>query len=314
MAFNFDEYDATPGESTGEVGDKPVLQRPAPIQTAAPVAGSAEDIVRQMLQPAAPVGEASSVEQAMAVADDEYMNEVVERLDVAAHYQLLLKDSFFANPNTRVAKRVTYELRAWVRERLAELVGMNVQKQAKLSDSDVEIVKALSAFTPAHLHALKLVADKLLAGGLNPPAPAAPSTSNQPPPRPSAPALVKRTNTPGPPAPAVAEPLPSDAQRGRGRPFKLKEDEELVPAVRKHPDGSEEPLYNKDGTPKMIKRQRRQVAAGRGAIPFPTSPQQMAAATRVVAEQQANRGKDQHGQQVGGLVEIAKNMTPSEYE
>ncbi len=309
MPFNIDEFDAPADERAVAAG------KPAPIQPAqlAPDT-SAEAIVASMLRPTVPIGEASSVDEAMAVADDEYMNEVVERLDVAAHYQLLLRDSFFADPNTRVAKRVTYELRAWVRERLAELVGMTTPKKAAaLSDSDVEIVKALANFTPAHLHALKLVADKLVLGGLvaPTPAPAPAPAAALPAPKAAGPALVKRGPAPGTAAPKDYEDEP---KRGRGRPPgspnkpKAPPEPEMVQAVRRHADGTEEPLFDKDGNPRMVKKVVRQVAKGRGAIPFPDSPTKMAAATRYVADAQANRGTDQHGQQVGGLVEIAKTL------
>ncbi len=309
MPFNLDEFDSSPDEAAA-VGAKPSQVQPSPES------GSAAAIVAEMLHPAVPVGEAASVEEAMGVADDEYMNEVVERLDVAAHYQLLLRDSFFSDPNTRVARRVTFELRAWVRERLAELVGMSTPKKAALSDSEVEIVKALAEFTPRHLQALKLLAEKVINVGQVPSPPLPPTSADRKPPKASAPTLVKRGPVPG----AGGASAPADEpRRGPGRPPgspnkpKAPAEPEMVQAIRRSADGSEEPLFNKDGSPRMVKKIPKQMAAGRGAKPFPKTLQQMTAATQHMSEKQANRGTDQHGQQIGGLVELAKTLPEGEY-
>jgi hypothetical protein len=305
MAFNIDEFDATPDERAQ------VAERPAKPAAPGPVmAGSAEEIVAQMLRPSVPQGEAETVDEAMQVAEDEYMSEVEQRLEVAACYRTLLTDTFFTTPTT-AAKRVTYELRAWVRERLAELVGMAPSKP-KMTEAEGETLKLLADFTPTHLAALKLMADKAITmmGHLPPPAPAPASRLLTKPP---APTLVKRSAPAATPAPAPQEEAP--VKRGAGRPpgakNKPKDSDEWVQAIRKHADGTEEPLFKKDKdgnmVPQMIRRQKKPMEVP-GRIPFPNSSQQMSAATHVVASAQANRGKDQHGQQVGGLVELAKQL------
>jgi hypothetical protein len=308
MGFNIDEFDASPAEVAVATG------KPALIQPASPESVSAAETVAQMLR-GGPQGEAKTVEEALQVADDEYMSEVEERLEVAAHYRLLLQDSFFTDPTTKVARRVTYELRAWVRERLAELVGMSTPKKNALSDAETELLKALAEFTPTHLQALKLVADKVISGGGIKPAPStAPTMAPKTAPKASGPALVKR----GPSAGSEASQSQQEGAepRGRGRPPGSKnkpkvEEPEMVQAIRRHPDGSEEPLFkqDKDGNtvPQMIRRVKKQPRA-EGGIPFPDSDQRMAAATHYMAEAQASRGRDQHGQQIGGLVELAKTL------
>jgi len=237
MAFDMDEFGASEDEGTGEVSDPRAVAgvpgsgrpgvgpaqsaRSAPLPQNEPIVPNAAEIVAKMLgqRPPAPHEEPQTVQEAMEVANDEYMNEVVDRLDVAAHYQLLLKDTFFQT-NTRAAVRVTNELRAWVRERLAELVGMNTTKKLQLSD---ETIKVLSEFTPAEIYALKSVASKLIAGGFTAPASSAPVAPQVQKVVPAAPALVKRGPAQQPAAAQSPAPQPQPTEqepprRGPGRP------------------------------------------------------------------------------------------------
>lgn len=287
MPFDMSEFEGTAEEAalanppepvdprTGIVqgmlgGPQPA--RVAPVPQNQPIIGNAAEIVASMLgqrPPQPPQGVTQSDE-----ADDEYMSEVEARLDVAAHYQLLLKDSFFQT-NSRAARQVTTELRTWVKERLAELVGMQNPKKLQLSDETIQVLSELSS---AEIYALKSVASKLIAGGFTAPA----STTNSvPPPKPkapAAPALIKRGGSTGtvqssPPPPP--EPTEEPQRRGPGRPA-----------------GSKNRKHAQTDNPNKIK--------------FPASNSEMSAATFMASSQQVDRTVSKNP-----LVNVAMAMPPT---
>lgn len=130
------------------------------------------------------------------------------------------------------------------------------------------------------------------------PAPAAPAPAR--PSGPKRPQLIQRqaptplagvpapAPSPAAPVPASAAGAPAEPHRGRGRPPGAKNKPKLtqmVPAVIHHPDGSEEELFNDDGTPKMVPVQRIQRPAG--MLPMPTE-----GVMQQLTEQQAAQSAD----------------------
>lgn len=78
---------------------------------------------------------------------DDLMNEAERRFEVAQYYKLLLQDNLFEN-KTEASERVEQEIRSFIRERLAVLLGI---KQPKSSNSEV--------FTEDQVSVLKDFAD-----------------------------------------------------------------------------------------------------------------------------------------------------------
>jgi hypothetical protein len=296
-----DEYGADANESTGEIGDTGKSRQPAaPVQVlgAPAMHGNVNDLVASIMgNTSASPAEPQTAAAALETSQDAYMDQVEERLDVAAHYRILLANPMFDN-NTRASQIVTHEMRGFIRERLGVLLGIgDTSKKPELfSDVQLEVLRSLGELTLGHVTALKLVASKLL-GEAPPPREAPvlrPAPAPQAPAQRPAPAPVGPRRAPPAPAPAstqpAAAPIEEQRPRGPGRPpgskNKPKDEPEMVQAIRKHPDGSEEPLFHKDGSPRMVKviPKRPQQAAGR--LPFPNESQ-MAQVTAVQATQRA---------------------------
>jgi hypothetical protein len=87
---------------------------------------------------------------------DERMSEVERRLEVAQYYRLLLNDSLFST-STPAAKVVEAEIRAFIRERLEDLVGIRTPKVVKSSDFSDEEMTVLKQFTARVLKNSKLL-------------------------------------------------------------------------------------------------------------------------------------------------------------
>jgi hypothetical protein len=289
MGFDFDEngnndeYGANENETTGEVGDtgKPIARTPAQpivIQSAPVQHGNVNDIVAAIMGTSAPVQTPQTVAQALESTQDSYMDEVEERLEIAAYYRSALSNPMFDN-DTKAARIVQHEFSGFIRQRLGELLGLpgETKKAETFTEAQIEILRLLGDLTPAHVTAIKMVVARLTGEA---PAPREEPVLRQakapvtPAPRP-APAPPQRAA----PAPAPAAPVTQQAEapkRGPGRPPGAKnrppkDTEQMVPAVRKHADGTEEPLYNKDGSPRMVRVQRIQRPAG--MMPFPNDAQ-----------------------------------------
>lgn len=283
MGFDFDEngvneeYGASENESTGEIGDpgKPAQRKPAAPITVAPapvIHGNVNDLIAGIMGQTSTVTTPQTVAQALEVTQDSYMNEVEERLEIAAYYRSALSNPMFDN-DTKAARIVQHEFSGFIRQRLGELLGLpgGAKKPETFTDAQIEVLKLLGDLTPDHITALRMVASKLVGA---PPAP-----REEP--------VIRQAKAPAPPAPRVAPAPPQRVQspapapqaetsappkRGPGRPPGSK-NVPMVQAVRKGPDGSEEPLFHKDGRPMMVKAVPDPPRRQRGALPFPNDAQ-----------------------------------------
>lgn len=87
----------------------------------------------------------------------EELKAVEERLEAASYYRLLLNHSLFGDDdNSIAAKKVMTEVRKFVRERLAVLVGL------KTATTETRVVAAKPQFEEDEVKALKAVAAKVL--------------------------------------------------------------------------------------------------------------------------------------------------------
>lgn len=239
--------------------------------------------------PQFPTNEPQSLDEALQSSESLYMNLVDKRLAIASLYRTLLNGSLFQgeDPSEEV-KVVEDEVKAFVRDRLGVLMGIasDTPKKGQLTEEELAVVKLLVTLTPLQIQAVKIFADKVVAAGAlqDEPAPAAAKPTPVPAPKPAAPTIRPRVVTQpqlaprqAPQQPQIAQqPVPAQQQpqaapprRGPGRPPGSKNKlTQMVQAVRKHPDGSEEPLYNEDGSPRMVPVKRIQRPAG--ALPFPS--------------------------------------------
>jgi len=309
MGIDFDEsgvneeYDATEDEPTGELIEKPRPPRPEPIKPKAPkIATSLADLVAQMTSPdPEPVAAPVPQEELDQAAEEAYMAEVENRLDVAYCYKILLRDPLFDAENpTQASTLVEKKVRSFVRDQLGVLLGVAADKSpAKvqaplLTERELEVVKALAEMTPIELTAIKLLATSA-ASKLGPQA-TAPAPRPAPEAPKKAPALAKRPTAPSPVNQGTALPAPQpaiqeQAKRGPGRPPGSKNKPKVVKvqAIRHHADGTEEPLFDDDGNPIEVKLTKRQQPAG--ALPFPTTSAGMAIATADLAGKQQQAGQ-----------------------
>lgn len=284
-----DEYGADLNESTGELGDagKPRRSTPAAplVLEARPVIrGDINDVIAGIMGTSQAVQAPQSAAQALETTQDEYMDQVEERLDVAAHFRILLANPMFDN-NTKAANIVTFEVQGFIRERLRELLGIAnpTKKEETFTPAQVETLRSLGDLTAAHATALRMIASRVTGETpalREPPvhrpaqAPVGPATTPA-----KAPAGPQRSKpAQAVPGPAVAPAAPvQEAPRGRGRPPGAKnkpkagDEAPMVQAIRKHPDGTEEPLFDKDGNPRMVRLARVQRPAG--ALAFPNETQ-----------------------------------------
>lgn len=283
-----DEYGADENESTGELGDagKPRRSAPAAPLVLAPtpqVHGNVNDLIANIMGP--PAAAPQTVQQALESTQDSYMDEVEERLEIAAYFRSALNNPLFDN-DTKAARIVQHEISGFIRERLGVLLGLGEPKKPNgFSDDQTEILKSLGDLSPAHVTALRMVASKLVG---EPPAareepvlrqakaPAAPVVRQAPAPSRRAPAPSPvPTQTARASTPPQTQPTQDQPRRGPGRPpgskNKSKDTEQMVHAVRKHADGTEEPLFNEDGSPRMVRVPRIQRPAG--ALPMPNDTQ-----------------------------------------
>ena len=288
-----DEYGADENEPTGEPGDQGRRAPAAPIVVpAAPVLhGNAQDLLRAIMGQPAPT-QPQTVAQALEVSQDAYMDEVEKRLEIASYYRTLLANPMFDN-DTEAAHLVQHEISGFIRERLGVLlsIGEPSKKVELFSDLQMEVLRSLGEMTMSHVTALKMIAGKVLGESPAPPeapahrpapAPAKPAMRQAPAPARRAPAVAPAPQPVSTPAPA--QPPAQPAPRGRGRPpgakNKPKDLTAMVQAVRKHPDGSTEELWNEDGSPYMVPVQRIQRPSG--ALPFPNETQ-MSQVTQIQA-------------------------------
>jgi hypothetical protein len=316
MAFDFDEngrneeYGAEEGESTGEVGSKPQPPRPPLKLASAPMVGNAAEIVAAMFQTAPAVVTTTPAQSEESV--DSYMDEVDTRFDVAAHYRILSKSHFFQGAPSDASQIVEAEVQAFVRERLGVLlsIGAPKTKEQTFSDTEVEVLRRLGSLDETQVMALLLLIDKVV--------PNAGAAARSAPARPVSQPAAPRTR----PTPSVAAPrapyeraaevapeemtvVPPPQRRGPGRPPGSKTkpkvaDVDNVQETQAIDPDSGVPMTDKDGNPVMVKKVRRQIAPG--AIPFPSSPQQMEAATSLLSAKQITRTVDQNGNDMGGLA------------
>lgn len=284
-----DEYGADLNESTGEIGDAGKPRRsaaaaPLVLEARPVVYGNVNDVIAGIMGTSQAVQAPQTASEALETTSDEYMNQVEERMDVAAHYRILLSNPLFDN-NTKPANIVSFEVQGFLRQRLGELIGITTPKKETFTEAQVEILRSLGDLTPIQVEALRMISGRV-SGIVLPAAPASPP-AHRPAPAPEAPATRPAVTPTGPRRSAPAQALPAtqsapqaapavqERPRGPGRPpgakNKTKETEQMVPAVRKHPDGTEEPLFNKDGSPRMVRVQRTQRPAG--AMPFPNEAQ-----------------------------------------
>jgi len=297
MGIDFDEsgkneeYEADANESTGEPGDLGGKRTAAPVVVpAAPqMHGNVNDLLRGIMgQP--PASQPQTVAQALEVSQDSYMDDVDQRLEVASYYRTMLVNPLFDN-DTKAARQVQFEISGFIREQLGRLlsIGEPSKKVELFTDLQLEVLRSLGELTLNHVTALKMIAGKVL--GETPPPPEVPVLRATP--APAAPvmrqALAPQRRAPAP-APAPLQTLPqaapteAQAPRGPGRPpgskNKPKDLTQMVQAVRRHPDGSTEELWNKDGSPRMVPVKRIQRPAG--ALAFPNEAQ-MAQVTAIQA-------------------------------
>lgn len=286
MGFLEEFDDVKENEPTGELVEPSKGPRPAPKPTPPPVVlGSAEEIVANMLGQGQ--AEPQTVAEAVQVSEDAYMGEVDKRLEVASYYREVLNGDLFAN-GSEAARIVMYEIRAFVRSRLGVLLSIQDNGQpvpGQLSDEEVQSVKLWAGLSQEQFTALKLLAEKLVAatGGNSPPQlrtvapPAAPAPK-------SAPALVQRQ---APVAATINSPPqpPEPVKRGPGRPPGAKNKVKLVEEVVAIDKETGQPLLDAEGNERKVRVQRIQRPAG--ALPFPSSNAQMAAATQIKATEAA---------------------------
>ena len=292
-----DEYGADENESTGELGDAGKPRRssaaqPLVLEARPVVHGNVNDVIASIMGTSQPAQAPQSAAQALETTQDEYMDQVEERLDVAAHFRILLSNPMFDN-NTKASNIVTFEVQGFIRERLRELLGIGstTKKEELFTPAQVETLRSLGDLTQAHATALRMIASRVTgeAPALREP------PAHRPAPAPVGPATTPAKAPTGPqrskpaqaaPGPTVAPAAPVQEAPRRGRPpgakNKPKETEQMVHAVRKHQDGTEEPLYNEDGSPRMVRVARLQRPAG--ALAFPNETQMT-----MVTEQLAGR-------------------------
>lgn len=135
MASIFDEMDDLGGDSTLDTVAPQKSQRVQP-QRAQAAEEAADDFVSDMEEEVPPE-----------------LRAVEERLELAHYYSLLLKHSIFGDDDSEPALKVVSEVRGFIRQRLAVLVGLQVE-QAK--------AVAVGQFSEEEVAALKMVAAKVL--------------------------------------------------------------------------------------------------------------------------------------------------------
>lgn len=158
---------------------------------------AAQSIAQDLFHP-----QEAAVEEVLdeAAQVDEQMSEVEAKLELARYYRMLLNGSLFTDVSSAPARQVEKEVRDFVRQRLAVLMGVQQEpvKKPKITDlfdgEEVETIKMLIAKVRAK-------------AGTAPAAPRepAPEPSLQPKKVPAAPALAKKTP---PPAQVNARPPP----------------------------------------------------------------------------------------------------------
>ncbi len=289
MGIDFDEngrneeYEADVTESTGEINDhgKPAPRAPVVVPAATVIHGNVNDLLAGIMGKSTAAAQPQTVAEALEVSQDAYMDEVEKRLEIASYYRAALANPMFDN-DTEAARTVQHEFSGFIRERLGVLLSIGEAKKTEstFSDTQVEVLRLLGDLTPNHVTALKMVASKLLGEG-SPEAPVVRQASAPPAVR-QAPAPAAPRRAPSPMSAPVPAQVPQQSvqatperPRGPGRPpgakNKPKDLTQMVQAVRRHPDGSEEPLFDKEGNPRMVPIRRLQRPSG--ALPFPNEAQ-----------------------------------------
>ena len=136
MASIFDEMDDLGGDSTLDTVAPQKSQRAQPQRAQAAAEEAADDFVSDMEEEVPPE-----------------LRAVEERLELAHYYSLLLKHSIFGDDDSEPALKVVSEVRGFIRQRLAVLVGLQVE-QAKAT--------VAGQFSEEEVAALKMVAAKVL--------------------------------------------------------------------------------------------------------------------------------------------------------
>jgi hypothetical protein len=301
-----DEYGADASEPTGEVGDAGKPRQPAApvsVQSAPALGASVDSLIAAVMGTGTTQAAPQTVAEALEATQDEYMSQVEERLEIATYYRAALSNPMF-DSDTRAARIVQHEMNGFIRERLGVLlsIGSAPKKEETFSTEQIAILRELGNLTPTELAGFRMVLARFgVATSTTPvaaPAPKSAPTPASPTPR-AAPAPIAARQAPSPaPLPASTQPAaaPTGEQkpRGPGRPPGSKnkpkgdDEPEYIQAIRRHPNGDEEPLFNKDGTPRMVKvvKKPSQRPVGPGALPMP-DPSQMAQITAIQATQRA---------------------------
>jgi hypothetical protein len=217
--------------------------------------------------------------------DTDYMLEVEQRLEVAQHYQELLRAPLFSQA-TVASQIVEREHRVFVKERMEILLGMRNEK-------DKAPPPPKQAFDDEEITAIKILIASMIKKGMikAAPTPVTPSAAPSvrlaaPPPSRQAPAVVAR------PAPVVAQRTQPAATSGFVAPAK--------PAPKKpgRPPKTERVVtvdHPVTGEPYDMLVKNKQMPAG--AVPFPNE-QGIEMAAMMQASHSASRGP-------AGLVDIA---------
>lgn len=134
MPFDFDLYDEE------EAVDEPHQQVPPPDYPYPTPQQAVSNVVQGL------------VDYSEEEIDDQ-LSDVEKRLEIAAHFRLLLRDHLFAEPVSEAGLIVENLVRTFIKKKLKVLLGIEeAAPKAKVSDT----------LTPNQIEALRLVADKVL--------------------------------------------------------------------------------------------------------------------------------------------------------
>lgn len=162
---------------------------------------------------------------------DNQMSEVEKRLEMAQYYRLVLNDTIFNDPpNVEVADRVESEIREFVRERMALLVGVGEEKKPQVASvfTDAEIQALRTIAQPEVVGALKALAAKVLkkpaileAKPIAPPTPEKPKVIKEP--------SLKKIVRPG--TPKTETPAKATVSQPAPKPVRGKKQEKVYKTV-----------------------------------------------------------------------------------
>ncbi len=216
-----------------------------------------------------------SEEQVEDEEPTEYMGEVDDRLEIATYYRSLLRNPLF-NENTRAAKIVEREHRAFIRERLEILLSIREASTVQ---------PAVSPFTSEEVEGLKILIGQMRKKGML----TTPGTAPTPTPQPVPQAVTPPVRTAPQPAPVRRAPTQAPQRQAAPTPkAPVKPARQLRRRSEAPPPVVRTEIVTNPNTGKTFERKIQQAQKPAGALPFPRDLAQAVQASAAPALMQGN--------------------------